>query len=410
MKGHIFTVSEVNGYLKALMEADRTLALIYIRGEISNYKCHSSGHHYMTLKDEGGAIRAVMFRSDASKLKFRPESGMKVIAKGRITVYPRDGQYQLYIADMIPDGVGALYVAFEQLKKKLMAEGLFAQECKKPLPEYPEKIALVTSPTGAAVRDMLRILKARWPLARIAVYPVLVQGVDAPADIAAALDTLNACHACDLIITGRGGGSLEDLWAFNDELVARAIARSEIPVISAVGHEPDVTIADFVADLRAATPSNAAELAVPDQLHLRQTLHDASARMTHAMQAQLAIRREHITRLAARPVMQSPLGYFAERRIALDRLSERLNAAAQRRTMAARETFSRLSAKLDALSPLKVLARGYTITTAQSGRVIKRVSDVAPDELVIMQVQDGSIHCTVNRTERRENHGGNDEL
>ena len=410
MKGHIFTVSEVNGYLKALMEADRTLALIYIRGEISNYKCHSSGHHYMTLKDEGGAIRAVMFRSDASKLKFRPESGMKVIAKGRITVYPRDGQYQLYIADMIPDGVGALYVAFEQLKKKLMAEGLFAQERKKPLPEYPEKIALVTSPTGAAVRDMLRILKARWPLARIAVYPVLVQGADAPADIAAALDTLNTCHACDLIITGRGGGSLEDLWAFNDELVARAIARSEIPVISAVGHEPDVTISDFVADLRAATPSNAAELAVPDQLHLRQTLHDASARMTHAMQAQLAIRREHITRLAARPVMQSPLGYFAERRIALDRLSERLNAAAQRRTMAARETFSRLSAKLDALSPLKVLARGYTITTAQSGRVIKRVSDVAPGELVTMQVQDGSIHCTVNRTERRENHGGNDEL
>lgn len=410
MKGHIFTVSEVNGYLKALMEADRTLALIYIRGEISNYKCHSSGHHYMTLKDEGGAIRAVMFRSDASKLKFRPESGMKVIAKGRITVYPRDGQYQLYIADMIPDGVGALYVAFEQLKKKLMAEGLFAQERKKPLPEYPEKIALVTSPTGAAVRDMLRILKARWPLARIAVYPVLVQGADAPADIAAALDTLNTCHACDLIITGRGGGSLEDLWAFNDELVARAIARSEIPVISAVGHEPDVTISDFVADLRAATPSNAAELAVPDQLHLRQTLHDASARMTHAMQAQLAIRREHITRLAARPVMQSPLGYFAERRIALDRLSERLNAAAQRRTMSARETFSRLSAKLDALSPLKVLARGYTITTAQSGRVIKRVSDVAPGELVTMQVQDGSIHCTVNRTERRENHGGNDEL
>ena len=410
MKGHIFTVSEVNGYLKALMEADRTLALIYIRGEISNYKCHSSGHHYMTLKDEGGAIRAVMFRSDASKLKFRPESGMKVIAKGRITVYPRDGQYQLYIADMIPDGVGALYVAFEQLKKKLMAEGLFAQERKKPLPEYPEKIALVTSPTGAAVRDMLRILKARWPLARIAVYPVLVQGADAPADIAAALDTLNTCHACDLIITGRGGGSLEDLWAFNDELVARAIARSEIPVISAVGHEPDVTISDFVADLRAATPSNAAELAVPDQLHLRQTLHDASARMTHAMQAQLAIRREHITRLAARPVMQSPLGYFAERRIALDRLSERLNAAAQRRTMAARETFSRLSAKLDALSPLKVLARGYMITTAQSGRVIKRVSDVAPGELVTMQVQDGSIHCTVNRTERRENHGGNDEL
>lgn len=402
MKGHIFTVSEVNGYLKAMMEADKTLALIYVRGEISNYKFHSSGHHYMTLKDETGSIRAVMFKFDASKLKFRPESGMKVIAKGRITVYPRDGQYQLYIADMIPDGVGALYVAFEQLKKKLAAEGLFAPESKKPIPRYPAKIALVTSPTGAAVRDMLRILKARWPLSKIYIYPVLVQGAEAPADIAEAIDTLNINAVCDLIITGRGGGSLEDLWAFNDEMVARAIFRSNIPVISAVGHEPDVTIADFVADLRAATPSNAAELAVPDILHLRRNLHDFSARMTHSIQNRLTINREYLARVAARPVMQSPLGYFAERRMMLDRLQERLCSALARRTLTARERFSRLSAALDAMSPLKVLARGYAISMTDSGRIVRKTEDVALGDKLTMQVQDGKIRCTVDEIERRK--------
>lgn len=401
MKGHIFTVTEVNGYLKNMMEADPTLSLIYIRGEISNYKFHSSGHHYMTLKDEGGAIRAVMFKYDASKLKFRPESGMKVIAKGRITVYPRDGQYQLYIADMIPDGVGALYVAFEQLKKKLAAEGLFAPEHKKPIPKYPQKIALVTSPTGAAVRDMLRILAARWPLSKIMIYPVLVQGADAPASICSALDTLNENEACDLIITGRGGGSIEDLWAFNDETVARAIYRSKIPVISAVGHEPDVTIADFVADLRAATPSNAAELAVPDILHLRRTLHDAAARMTLSIKSKIVINREYLEKLRARPVMQSPLGYFSERRIALDRLAERMLSSMEKRIMTSKERFSRLTAALDAMSPLKVLARGYAINTTKDGRIVKKTDDVKIGEKISVQVQDGNINCTVCDIERR---------
>lgn len=400
MKGHIFTVGEVNLYLKNLMEADQTLSLIYIKGEISNYKFHSSGHHYMTLKDENGAIRAVMFKFDASKLKFRPESGMKVIAKGRITVYPRDGQYQLYISDMIPDGVGALYVAFEQLKKKLAAEGLFDPAHKKPLPKFPKTIALVTSPTGAAVRDMLRILKARWPGAKILIYPVLVQGEGAPADIISALDTLNDNNACDLIITGRGGGSIEDLWAFNDEGVARAIFNSRIPVISAVGHEPDVTIADFVADVRAATPSNAAELAVPDIMHLRRNLHDFSARLNGAVTSKIKINREKLARLSVRPVMQSPLGYFAERRMTIDHISEKLSALMKQKNITSREKFSRLAAKLDAMSPLKVLGRGYGFATDGDGKIVKSIAGVNCGDKISMRVQDGKINCTVVDTER----------
>ncbi len=400
MKGHIYTVGEVNLYLKNLMEADKNLSLIYIRGEISNYKFHSSGHHYMTLKDENGAIRAVMFKFDATKLKFRPESGMKVIAKGRITVYPRDGQYQLYISDMIPDGVGALYIAFEQLKKKLAAEGLFAPEHKKPLPKFPKTIALVTSPTGAAVRDMLRILKARWPAAKILIYPVLVQGDDAPADIAAALDTMNENQTCDLIITGRGGGSIEDLWAFNDEAVARAIFRSNIPVISAVGHEPDVTIADFVADVRAATPSNAAELAVPDIMHLKRNLYDFSARINGAVTGKIKLNRERLNRLSIRPVMQSPLGYFAERRMMLDHLSEKLSSLMVRKNTLSREKFSRLAASLDAMSPLKVLGRGYGFATDDEGNIVKSVDSVNNGDKISMRVQDGKINCTVIDTER----------
>lgn len=402
MKGHIFTVGEVNLYLKSLMEADKNLSLIYIRGEISNYKFHSSGHHYMTLKDESGAIRAVMFKYDAGKLKFRPESGMRVIAKGRITVYPRDGQYQLYIADMIPDGVGALYIAFEQLKKKLEAEGLFSAEYKKQLPRYPEKIALVTSPTGAAVRDMLRILKARWPLSKIYIYPVLVQGEGAPADIADAIKTLNENSACDLIITGRGGGSIEDLWAFNDEAVARAIFASHIPVISAVGHEPDITISDFVADLRAATPSNAAELAVPDIVNIRYGLQEMSTKLQALLYNKLKMYREYLKGISERRVMQSPLAYFAERRISLDRLSERLSSLEKQKLLKLRETFSKLSASLDAMSPLKVLGRGYSIANTNDGKIIKSVNDVRENDELTLRVQDGKINCSVSSFERNE--------
>ncbi len=402
MKGHIFTVGEVNLYLKSLMEADKNLSLIYIRGEISNYKFHSSGHHYMTLKDENGAIRAVMFKYDAGKLKFRPESGMRVIAKGRITVYPRDGQYQLYIADMIPDGVGALYIAFEQLKKKLEAEGLFNPEYKKPLPKYPEKIALVTSPTGAAVRDMLRILKARWPLSKICIYPVLVQGEGAPSDIAEAIKTLNENNACDLIITGRGGGSIEDLWGFNDEMVARAIFASRIPVISAVGHEPDVTISDFVADLRAATPSNAAELAVPDIVNVRYGLQEMNTKLQTLLYNKLKMYREYLKGVSERRVMQSPLAYFSERRISLDRLSEKLASLEKQKLLKLREQFSKLSASIDAMSPLKVLGRGYSIANTSDGKIVKSINDVCENSKLTLRVQDGKIGCTVSSLERND--------
>ena len=261
----IYSVTQVNQYIKGLLDRDGALAGLFVRGELSNYKAYPSGHHYFSLKDAEGAIRCVMFRREAMGLRFRPENGMKVVAFGRVTVFPRDGQYQLYCSELTPDGVGDLHVAFEQLKQKLYQEGLFDPAHKKPIPRYPRKIALITSPAGAAVRDMLRILGARWPLAEVLVLPVRVQGAEAPGELCAAIAWANLHRVADLLITGRGGGSMEDLWAFNDEDVARTIYTSEIPVISAVGHEPDVTIVDFVADLRAATPSNAAELAVPDQ-------------------------------------------------------------------------------------------------------------------------------------------------
>jgi len=393
---HICTISELNEYLKSMFDANPNLSGVYVKGEISNYKFHSSGHHYMTLKDEGSVIRAVMFKYDAGKLQFRPESGMKVIAKGRVSVFPRDGQYQLYISDMIPDGVGALYVAFEQLKKKLMAEGLFDEAAKKPLPKYPHKIAVVTSPTGAAVRDILRILKARFPMSEVVVCPVLVQGPEAPEDIASMLDYINTHKLADLIITGRGGGSIEDLWGFNDERVARAIFASEIPVISAVGHEPDVTIADFVADVRAATPSNAAELAVPDSVALRRSIKDIEARVYSLVVSKLNISKELLRSLSEKKVMQSPQNFFAERRLNLDFLAEKLAGNANRSIMKSRERFARCIASLDAMSPLKVLSRGYSIATSDDGRVIKRMADAVSGEKISLRVEDGKINCTVD--------------
>ena len=270
MAQQVLSITQINEYIRSMMDSDALLAGLAVRGEISNYKMYPSGHHYFTLKDEGGALKCVMFKGNAMRLKFRPENGMKVIAMGKISVYPRDGAYQLYCSGLVLDGVGDLYAAFEQLKAKLAAQGLFDPAHKKPLPRYPGVIGIITSSAGAAVHDMLRILRKRYPLAQVRLLPVRVQGVEAPGEIAAAIGYANYYKLADLLIVGRGGGSIEDLWAFNDERVAYAIYQSEIPVISAVGHEPDVTISDFVADLRAATPSNAAELAVPDQDALRQ--------------------------------------------------------------------------------------------------------------------------------------------
>ena len=392
----VLTPSQVSGYIKSWMDRDRLLSGVLVRGELSNYKMYPSGHHYFTLKDQEGALRCVMFRGDASSLRFRPQNGMQVLAAGRVTVFPRDGQYQLYCTRLIPEGAGDLYAAFEQRKDKLFREGLFDPACKKPLPRYPGHIALVTSPAGAAVRDMLRILGARFPAARVYVLPVRVQGEGAAEEIAAAIRWANWKNAADLIITGRGGGSTEDLWCFNDELVARAIYDSEIPVISAVGHEPDVTIADYVADLRAATPSNGAELAVPDQNEQYARLEHLGRRMAKATQRELQAARATLDKAAGSRMLQDPMSWVDDRRILLDRQRDRLAHGLTRELSVHRETFARLAAALDALSPLKVLARGYAIAQGAGG-IVTSTKDVALGEELDLRVSDGSIYCEVKR-------------
>lgn len=391
----IFTVSEANRFIKALLDQTPQLQEIFVRGEISNYKVYPSGHHYFTLKDAEGAMRCVMFRGNASRLRFRPENGMKAIAFGRISAFPRDGAYQLYCADLTAEGVGDLHVAFEQLKAKLYAEGLFDPAHKKPLPRYPEKIAIITSSAGAAVHDMIRILNARWPLARVLLLPVRVQGAEAPPEIAGALRYANKWRVADVVITGRGGGSIEDLWAFNDERVARAIYDSEIPVVSAVGHEPDVTIADFVADARASTPSNAAEIVVPDQRELRRSLAAARERMTQAEAARLTAQRKRLTELAQKRVLRDPLAFVADKRLLLDYTRKDLASIAQKQVAERRARYAALCASLDALSPLKVLGRGYAAAYTESGAVVRSAADVEIGDRIEVALGRGSLGCTV---------------
>ena len=405
MPQNIYTVSQVNGYIKELLDRDGFLGGLFVRGEVSNYKTYPSGHHYFSLKDEGGAIRCVLFRREAARLRFRPENGMKVIACGRVSAFPRDGQYQLYCSELSPDGVGDLHVAFEQLKEKLYREGLFDPAHKKPLPRYPRRIALVTSSAGAAVRDMLRILGARWPMARVRILPVRVQGEGAAEEISAAIRWANLHRAADLIITGRGGGSAEDLWAFNEEAVARAIYDSDIPVISAVGHEPDVTIADFVADLRAATPSNAAELAVPDQNEAASALMGMGERLERAAGQRLQRERQRLVRLSGSRMMTDPRSYFQDKRLLLDYQSRRLVHGMENTVSARREQFGRLAAALDALSPLKVLGRGYAIARKEDGRVISSVGDAAPGEGFSLRLSDGELKCRVAESQERGRSG-----
>ena len=391
----LFTPSQVNQYIKGFMDRDRLLSGLLVRGELSNYKMYPSGHHYFSLKDGEGSLRCVMFRGDAVSLRFRPQNGMQVVAAGRITVFPRDGQYQLYCSRLIPEGVGDLHLAFEQLKEKLYREGLFSPERKRPIPRFPDTIALITSPAGAAVRDLLRILRARWPMARVKILPVRVQGEGAAREIAAAIRWACAHRAADLIITGRGGGSMEDLWAFNEEVVARAIAEADIPVISAVGHEPDVTIADFVADLRAATPPNAAELAVPDRREVRAALEADRDRLAAAVRGRLDRERRALDRLASSRAMTEPASYFKDKRLLLDYQSGRLVRAMERLTGGRRERLSSLAAALDAMSPLKVLGRGYAIARRADGKVISSVRDTAPGEEFRLRVSDGELDCLV---------------
>ncbi len=394
------SVTALNQYVKGLLDRDRLLSQVLVRSEISNYKVYPSGHHYFSLKDAESSVRCVMFRREAASLRFRPENGMKVVVSGRVSVFPRDGVYQLYCSHMMPDGVGELAFAFERLKERLHREGLFDPARKKPLPAYPRTIALVTSPVGAAVRDMIRILGARWPMAKVLVVPVRVQGEGAAQEIAQALDLVNACRMAEVIITGRGGGSMEDLWAFNEETVARAIARSEIPVISAVGHEPDVTIADFVADLRASTPSNGAERAVPHQGEVRDTLAHWDARLQRAMDQTLQRRREQLDRARSSPFLQSPLRSIQEKRLLLDYQQQRLVYGMERQVQASRERAGRLAAALEALSPFRVLGRGYSIAQKEDGTVLYSIEQVTAGEGLSLCLADGLVTCTATGKEK----------
>ena len=394
------SVTALNQYVKGLLDRDRLLSQVLVRSEISNYKVYPSGHHYFSLKDAESSIRCVMFRREAASLRFRPENGMKVVVSGRVSVFPRDGVYQLYCNHMMPDGVGELAFAFERLKERLHREGLFDPARKKPLPAYPHTLALVTSPAGAAVRDMIRILGARWPMAKVLVVPVRVQGEGAAQEIVQALDLVNACRMAEVIITGRGGGSMEDLWAFNEETVARAIARSEIPVISAVGHEPDVTIADFVADLRASTPSNGAERAVPHQGEVRDTLAHWDARLQRAMDQTLQRRREQLDRARSSPFLQSPLRSIQEKRLLLDYQQQRLVHGMERQVQASRERAGRLAAALEALSPLRVLGRGYSIAQKEDGTVLSSIEQVTAGEGLSLRLADGLVTCTATGKEK----------
>ena len=397
----VLSISEINEYIRSMMDRDGLLSGLAVRGEISNYKVYPSGHHYFTVKDNGAALHCVMFKGNASKLKFKPENGMQIIAMGKISVYPRDGVYQLYCSNLVLDGVGDLYAAFEQLKTKLAAQGLFDPAHKKELPAFPGIIGIITSSAGAAVHDMLRILRKRYPLTKVRLFPVRVQGTEAAGEIAAAISYANYYKLADLLIVGRGGGSVEDLWAFNEEPVAHAIYQSKIPVISAVGHEPDVTISDFVADMRAATPSNAAELAVPDQDALRQTLDSMENILLVTLQRQLKSARKQLQILSARPCLQSPMQYLLERRTALHLLQSRLLSSQQQLLHRQRQRFVSCTAKLDAMSPLKVLTRGYAMIETDCGKVLRSINQVKTGDMLSVTIHDGSIHAEV--TDVKEN-------
>ena len=402
MERQSLSVSELNNLIKELLEQEPLLSNVCVRGELSNYKIYPSGHHYFTLKDSESSLRCVMFKSSASKLRFRPENGMGVTVYGRVAVYPRDGAYQLYCSSIMPEGAGDLQVAFEQLKARLDSEGLFLRSHKKPLPQFPERIAIITSSAGAAVHDMIRILGHRWPMAQVVLLPVRVQGTEAPPEIVGAIKYANEFKVADLIITGRGGGSMEDLWAFNDERVARAIYASELPVISAVGHEPDVTIADYVADVRASTPSNAAEIAVPDWHDIQDGLDAYSIRADQAIRKKLLSLSERLESYKNKRVITDPTAHIDNRRIELDHVRDRLAAAEERNLSRCRQSFVALTASLDAMSPLRVLSRGYAIAEKEDGTTVKSVNMISGGDTIKLRLWDGKADCLVRATEKRD--------
>lgn len=395
MRTAALTVSQVNFFIKSLIEGDGRLQNVLVSGEISNFTDHyRSGHLYFSLKDDKSVLKAVMFASAARRLKFHPRDGMKVLIRGRISVYEPSGQYQLYAEDMQPEGVGALSLAFEQLKERLEEEGLFLREHKRPVPAYPDRIGVITSPTGAAVRDILQITARRWPMAKIVLAPVLVQGEQAPGQIVAALKEMDLQSACDVIILGRGGGSLEDLWAFNDETVARAVYNCSIPVVSAVGHETDYTICDFVADLRAPTPSAAAELCTPDW---REQLAQVTSYQRYFREEGpklVEYLRQSLDLLVRDSPLASPGEFLLERREMVDRLSVELEQGLERRLEGEQRRLAVLSGTLDALSPLKVLSRGYAVVTGEQG-VLRKASQAAPGERVRIRLAEGSLSAEI---------------
>lgn len=388
------TVTELNNYIKGLIERDDVLREVCVRGELSNYKIYPSGHHYFTLKDSESSLKCVMFKGSAMRLRFNPENGMGVSVYGSVSVYPRDGAYQLYCSAIIPEGIGDLQIAFEQLKEKLSAEGLFDRKYKKSLPEFPDRIAIITSAAGAAVHDMIRILGQRWPRSKVLLLPVRVQGVEAPAEIAGAIRYANEFKLADVIITGRGGGSIEDLWAFNDERVARAIFASDIPVVSAVGHEPDVTISDYVADVRASTPSNAAELVVPDWREISELLDSYQIRADQAIGKKLLRLSERLDNYRSKRVLVDPSAHIDNRRVSLAHLAERLCAAQDKNISRSKQRFIALASSLDAMSPLRVLARGYTVST-KHGDAIRSLNTLCVGDRINVRFTDGSADCLV---------------
>ena len=395
MEKTAITVTQLNQYLKSVLEADLNLRNICVLGEISNLTIHGSGHIYLRLKDENGIISAVMFRSSAAKLRFRPENGMRIIAKGNVSVFEKTGVYQLYITEMKQDGAGDLYVALEQLKKQLAAAGIFAESHKKPIPAFPSRIGVITSPTGAAVRDILQILGRRYPLAEVDVFPAIVQGDQAPASLISGLDYFEAAQNVDVIIIGRGGGSIEDLWGFNDPGLALTIYNCSIPIISAVGHETDFTICDFAADLRAPTPSGAAELAVPNCEELLHRLNQDRKRLMSGLVRQLENRKALLKRYTDSKVLNDPKAFTDRRFMLLDHLNEKLSYSMERRCKDQKHRVMTAITKLDALSPLKVLKRGYSFVESETHGVVQSVEQLKPDDSVNLRLADGSAECLV---------------
>ena len=390
------TVSQLNEYIKALLDSQELLGDIYIKGEISNFTNHyKSGHLYFSVKDSESVVKAVMFRSFAQTLKFEPENGMKVIVRGSVSVFPRDGVYQIYAKEIQPDGVGSLYLAYEQLKEKLYSMGLFDEAHKKPIPRYPSKIGIITADTGAAVADMKNILTRRYPVSEIYIYPSLVQGSGAPKELCEGVRFFNERFPVDTIIIGRGGGSIEDLWAFNSEMLAHEIYNSHVPVISAVGHETDFTICDFVADLRAPTPSGAAELVVPDQEELLHRISQLQLRNDAALEEKITRCKERLERYANAKVLLDPHAFTDKPYMLLDHMNDRLNHALTRKNERAKSEFVALLAKLDALNPLKVMQRGFSVAE-QNGTVIRSISQLNNNDRFTLALPDGKANCTVN--------------